>query len=89
MNWYKTAKSDLEFNFSEETNTIWKNLLKAEKEYTNISFDLENNDSVGDIRHIPLPDVKNKTFAEDKISIYAQMCNAGGDWETNSLNFFM
>jgi len=86
MNWYK--KAEFKFDFYEIEKRVWNKLIKLEQEKENISFDLENNDEVGDLRKIDL-DYKHKTPGgeDDQYRILAQMYNAGGDWE-NSIRYF-
>jgi len=86
MNWYKIAKSNHEFNFDPAKKDIWDAILRKEQDAVNIHFDLENNDSVDDIRRITL-DYHNKSFPEDNYTLFAQMMSAGGDWE-NPVRYF-
>lgn len=82
MNWYKQAKPEFDYHY--EHDTLWNKLLDVEKKRQNVSFDLENDDSIGDIRKFPL-DVKDNL--DRKWSVLGQMFSAGGDWE-NSVVYF-
>lgn len=71
MNWYK--KAELSFDFESEKNRIWNEILKKEQEFHNLSFDLENNYISEKMKSL-------KTGIDD-IKVYAELWNAGGDWE--------
>ena len=87
MNWYKKAKN--EFNFAEEMRDIWKAMVRKEQDRAGISFDLENDDEAGNLRKIELEtNIKSREdIGSDKISLFAQLCYTGGDWE-NPVAYF-
>jgi hypothetical protein len=88
VNWYKTAKNDKEFLFDELEKTIWGNLLGKEQDRVSISFNTENNDSIGDIKEKKL-DINTKTPGASTLEykVLVQMFSAGGDWE-NPVTYF-
>jgi len=82
-NWYKIAKKEDYFILSDLEKNFWNTILKKEKDRVNIHFDLENNDSAGDIKFRDL-EWQNKSSDGDfdEFRVYAQEYRAGGDWET-------
>jgi hypothetical protein len=99
MNWYKLSKkkkNEDKFTFYEEIKDIWREVLNQEKDAVDISFDLENNESVSDARRYSL-EARNKTWNDHNkehnenlgtLSVYAQLWSAGGDWEC-PVNYFI
>lgn len=81
MKIYRIAKDKISdfFSYGEEIRTLWNNLLHDEMDRVNIHFDLENNDGY---------DTKTKDLdfeahdGEKKFRVKAQICWAGGDWES-------
>lgn len=87
MNWYKKAKKE-DFIYGNLISTFWKELLYKEKDRVDISFDLENNDSVGDVKNFEIDKVfATSGGAKYKYKVTAQMMSAGGDWE-NPVRYF-
>ena len=62
----------------------WRDKVKEEQNRSNIRFDLENDDTIGNIRRLSFDTeediLKSRTF-------YVQLCAAGGDWEMPILYF--
>jgi len=80
MNWFKVAKNKTDFDFGDEKRSLWRNFVKMEQDSSNINFDLENDDSVGNIRNISI-DNGPKQDHIDTLVVMAEMWSAGGDWE--------
>ena len=83
MNWYKTAKHDFEFHA--EQRNMWDEFLRQEQDRAGVHFDLENNDSRGDVRRIDLG--IDAEYGDKKYAVLAQMYSAGGDWENSAAYF--
>ncbi len=80
MNWYKIAKRDFEYN--EEIQSLWRDLLRDEMERSGISFDTENDDVVAD-KEIDMGNIGNHA----KTVVYAELRSAGGDWQCPTYYF--
>ncbi len=85
MNWYKSAKHD--FDFGKERKTLWNKMLNEEMDRRDIHFDLENDDSVGDIKRIGLGITGRGGLDDKEYAVFACMYTAGGDWE-NPIVYF-
>ena len=79
----KIAKKHTEDFSYGETRDLWNTLIFEEQDRVNIKFDLENNDSVEDMK------IMNLDFTRDESSyrILYQRCQAGGDWEASTTYF--
>ena len=87
MNWYKRAKTEVDFDFGDEKHTLWRKLLREEQKRLNIQFDEENDDSRDDkTKEINLG-IKEDLFKEDEYKVRAQIWSAGGDWESPVVYF--
>jgi len=88
MNWYKQSKKEDNFVYDNLVKEFWRELLFLEKERVDIGFDVENNDSVGDVKDFEIDKVFiTKGGAKFKYKVTAQMMSAGGDWE-NPVRYF-
>lgn len=67
-----------EFNYDELHRTLWYSLIKNEQKAVGITFDLENDERVGELKEIEL-DLKHPSG--EPVRIFAQLYTAGGDWE--------
>lgn len=81
MSWYHTAKVEQSFGDEEALRDMWNQLLSQEQSRVGVSFDLENNDHVGDVHTVNL-DYKSKKDASFRVC--ARLWTAGGDWECPS-----
>lgn len=74
----------LEFDPSDLLKEQWRNLVHEAQDKANIHFDLENDDTVGNISRISFP---SKSSIRDNDIYYVQLCAAGGDWQSPT-NYF-
>ena len=72
------------FDYSSVIEDFWHDLITKEKDFKNISFDLENDESKGDSKEITL-DLKYDSG--ENLKVMAQLFSAGGDWQ-NSVGYF-
>jgi hypothetical protein len=82
MNWYKQAEQK-DFDFYSEQREIWRAMCRQEQKDVGISFDMENDDSIGPIRRIKLK-TKHKAMTDIRdgtLAVFAELWQAGGDWE--------
>lgn len=79
------TKEVAQFEFSGVIRELWNRLLSREKDGSNVHFDLENNERVGQYRTIDtgVP----KSIGEGTIKVMAEMYEASGDWE-NGIRYF-
>jgi len=72
------TKEVAQFEFSGVIRELWNRLLSREKDGSNVHFDLENNERVGQYRTIDtgVP----KSIGEGTIKVMAEMYEASGDW---------
>jgi len=87
MNWYKISKTEDKFVYDNLLKDFWRELLFLEKKRLKIAFDLENNDSCGNIKDIEIDKVFIKGGNKRKYKLSAEMMAAGGDWE-NPVRYF-
>lgn len=79
MNWFKKAKNDNDFDFSEEKREVWRAMVRKEQDDVGISFDMENDENISSVRRIKLK-TKRKSMNDD-LAVFAQLWQAGGDWQ--------
>jgi hypothetical protein len=83
MNWYKIASNS--FEYKEQEREFWRNLVYKAEENFSISFDLENDSNIGQIKKIK---VDGAQYANDKpYYLLAQLYFAGGDWQNTAAYF--
>jgi len=80
----KVTSEKLKFDPVELFSEKWNDEVHKAQDRCNIHFDLENNDSVGDIRRLSFPNGRTDPTTEkpDEDVFYVQLCSAGGDWES-------
>lgn len=88
MNWYKISKKEDDFEFDKLVSEFWREALFQEKDRVDISFDVENNDSVGKSKDFEIDKVFTTIGgAKYKYKVTALMMSAGGDWENPVIYF--
>ena len=83
MKIYKIASKNTDDFTYGETNDLWRELIYAEQNRVGIEFDLENDDTVEEMKTVNL-DFKHKDYF---YRVRAVRCQAGGDWEASSSYF--
>ena len=83
MNWYKRANN--EFEYSRQIYDFWRKLIRDTQRKVGISFDLENDDNIGEIKKIKIDGIKY--LNNEPYYILAELCHAGGDWQ-NEVAYF-
>jgi len=85
MNWYKQSKKENSFSYEDEHRALWRILISKEMERCGIRFDLENDYEVKS--RMMDCDLKRNEDDEYKYKVYAEMYEAGGDWECPNIYF--
>ncbi len=91
MNWYKIAQ-EKDFKLTDIVKNFWNSLLKKEMDRVKISFDLENNESFEKNKTIKgdkeiVVKKKDGSLLKKKYRIFAQLIEAGGDWQNPAYYF--
>jgi len=81
----KDKKKEI-FNYNDITSTAWNDLIHDAQETQRISFDLENNDTMGEKKTLYV----KKNLRKDqpiKYEFNVELMDAGGDWEMSVMYF--
>ncbi len=73
----------LKFDPVELFKECWNDEVRKAQERYNIHFDLENNESISDIRRLAFPN----GIEDDEDVYYVQLCSASGDWQSPTYYF--
>lgn len=74
----RVISEKLKFDSSNLLRDAWRDCVREERDKQNINFDLENDESVGNVRRISVPSYSD---IRENDTYYVQLQSAGGDWE--------
>lgn len=73
--------ADKEFSYGRLTHGFWRDLVSQAQERQGISFNLENDDSVSDVREVKAGEYEDHDGKKRRYRFTVQPWAAGGDWE--------